>query len=110
MLRDINRARSPRAGEETVSAQPLDKPALRRLLRRLPGGARPVRASAGDHVVNRSIYNTERRPEIQSRSAPRTPAGRHGATTMHATSPPIDAAGQIAAPSKINRASVTPSR
>jgi hypothetical protein len=32
-------------------------PALQRLLRQSPGGARPVRAAADDHVGNRSILD-----------------------------------------------------
>ena len=34
-------------------------PALQRLFRQSPGGARPGRAAASDHVENRSIYNTQ---------------------------------------------------
>jgi hypothetical protein len=43
---------------ETVPARWLDTPALQRLLRHPPWGICPVRVPAGDHVVNRSIYNT----------------------------------------------------
>jgi hypothetical protein len=34
-------------------------PALQRLFRQSPGGARPGRLAASDHVENRSIYNTQ---------------------------------------------------
>jgi hypothetical protein len=51
-----------RTVEETVRVRLPDTPDLQRLLRQPPGGARPVRAPADDHVVNRSIYNRRGTP------------------------------------------------
>ena len=67
------------AEEETVSARLLDTPALQRLLRRSPGGVRPVRGPAGDRVENRSIYNTASTSweSAQDRSAADAEAGPH---------------------------------
>jgi hypothetical protein len=42
---------TPGTEEETVLVRLLDTPDLQRLLRRSPGGARPVRDPAGDHVL-----------------------------------------------------------
>jgi hypothetical protein len=42
----------PGTAGETPSARLPDTPALQRLSRQSPGGARPVRDAAGDHVVN----------------------------------------------------------
>ena len=47
-----------RTVEERVLVRLPDTPDLQRLLRRSPGGARPVQGSAGDRVVNRSILNS----------------------------------------------------
>jgi hypothetical protein len=49
---------TPGTVEETVLVRLLDTPDLQRLLRRQPGGVRPVRAPAGDHVVKGSILGT----------------------------------------------------
>ena len=54
---------APGTVEERVLAQLLDTPDLQRLLRRSPGGARPVQGSAGDHVANRSIPDTKTQPD-----------------------------------------------
>ena len=58
---------TPGTVEETVLVRLPDTPDLQRLLRRSPGGTRPVRGPAGDHVVNRSIYNTDGRPQGNGR-------------------------------------------
>ena len=41
-------------------ARLLDTPTLQRLFRQSPGGARPARAAAGDHAINRSILDSAR--------------------------------------------------
>jgi hypothetical protein len=52
-----------RTVEETVLVRLPDTPDLQRLLRRSPGGACPVRGSAGDRVANRSVLD---RPDTVS--------------------------------------------
>ena len=63
---------TPGTVEETVLARLLDTPHLQRLLRRSPGGACPVRGSAGDPVANRSIYNTGETPASGSTASAMT--------------------------------------
>ncbi len=51
---------TPGTVEETVLARLPDTPDLQRLLRRSPGGARPVQGSVGDHVADRSFLDRPR--------------------------------------------------
>ena len=74
---------TPGTVEETVRAQLLDTPDLQRLLRRSPGGPGPVGGPAGDHVANRSIYNTDSMPgeksvQVARVITPGPPTALHG--------------------------------
>ncbi len=66
-----------RTVEETVLVRLPAAPDLQRLLRRSPGGACPVRGSAGDRVANRSIYNTDSTPPEESARSSATYAHAH---------------------------------
>jgi len=71
---------TPGTVEETNLARLPDTPDLQRLLQRSPGGSRPVRGPAGDHVANRFsagrlTADTATAPLFRVRPA----AGRYGA-------------------------------